>query len=69
MRCKTYVGRAILEFPVDILPSSTRMLMVASYQKLRIWLISATPYNKTYLIYEDSFLEWVTSLELPSVLE
>ena len=55
-------------------------VLVASYQKLRIWLISArvteaapsyacartapeaaprTPYNKTYLIYEDSFLEWV----------
>jgi hypothetical protein len=24
-----------------------------------------TPYNKTYLIYEDSFLEWVKSLDMP----
>jgi hypothetical protein len=28
-----------------------------------------TPYNKTYLIYEDSFLEWVKSLDLAENIE
>jgi hypothetical protein len=28
-----------------------------------------TPYNKTYLIYEDSFLEWVKSLDSPESIE
>jgi hypothetical protein len=28
-----------------------------------------TPYNKTYLIYEDWFLEWVKSLYLPDSIE
>jgi hypothetical protein len=28
-----------------------------------------TPYNKTYLNYEDSFLEWVKSLDSPESIE